>query len=186
MPDSPSLAGKFLLALPGMGDPRFDHAVIALLVHDGEGALGIGLGRERPGLGLHELLEDLDIEPGEAPDCAILDGGPVEPQRGFVLHTPDWDGPDTILAGDLCALSASLEVLRAIAAGTGPSRFLVGLGYAGWGGGQLEGELGRHGWQVLDGGAAILYDTPSEHRWAGCWRGLGIDPAVLTGQTGRA
>jgi putative transcriptional regulator len=186
MPDSTSLPGQFLLAMPGMGDPRFHRAIIAMMVHDDGGSLGIGLGKLREGLGLHALLEDLDIEPGLAPDCPVLDGGPVEPQRGFVLHTPDWDGPDTIQAGGLCALSASLEVLRAIAAGRGPSRFLIALGYAGWSGGQLDGELHRHGWQVVDGRAAILFDTAPANRWTACWRNLGIDPALLAGQTGRA
>ena len=186
MIDSASLAGQFLLAMPGMGDPRFHRAVIAMMVHDSDGALGIGLGRVRPGLGLHALLEDLEIEPGQAPDCAVLDGGPVEPQRGFVLHNPDWDGPDTILAGELCALSASLEVLRAIAEGRGPSRFLVALGYAGWGEGQLVAELQCHGWQVVDGRPTILFDTAPEDRWAASWQSSGIDPALLAGQTGRA
>ncbi len=186
MIDSASLAGQFLLAMPGMGDPRFHRAVIAMMVHDGDGALGIGLGRVRPGLGLHELLEDLEIDPGQAPDFPVLDGGPVEPQRGFVLHSPDWDGPDTIMAGELCALSASLEVLRAIAAGRGPSRFVVALGYAGWGGGQLDDELLSHGWQVAGGKSAIVFDTAPEDRWAACWQSLGIDPALLAGQTGRA
>ncbi len=186
MSDSTDLAGRFLLAMPGMGDPRFRRAVIAMMVHDSEGSLGIGLGKLRDGLGLHALLEDLDIDPGVAPDCEVLDGGPVEPQRGFVLHSPDWDGPDTIMAGELCALSASLEVLRAIAEGRGPSRFLIALGYAGWSGGQLDDELHRHGWQVLDGAEAILFDTPPEQRWTACWRSLGIDPALLAGETGRA
>lgn len=186
MTESDSLAGKFLLALPGMGDPRFRRAAIAMMVHSDEGALGIGLGVVRQGLGLHALLEDLGIDPGQAPDCAVLDGGPVEPQRGFVLHTPDWEGSDTIRAGDLCALSASLEVLRAIAAGTGPQRFLVALGYAGWGGGQLEGELHHHGWQVIEGDPSVLFDTAPEVRWETCWRNLGIDPALLAGETGRA
>ena len=186
MIDSASLAGQFLLAMPGMGDPRFHRAVIAMMVHDGDGALGIGLGRVRPGLGLHELLDDLEIDPGQAPDCAVLDGGPVEPQRGFVVHSPDWDGPDTIMAGELCALSASLEVLRAIAEGRGPSRFLVALGYAGWAGGQLDDELLGHGWQVVDGKPEIVFDTAPDDRWTACWQTLGIDPALLAGQTGRA
>lgn len=186
MPDSASLAGKFLLAMPGMGDRRFRRAVIAMMVHDGGGALGLGLGQLREGLGLHALLEDLEIEPGAAPDCAVLDGGPVEPQRGFVLHTPDWQGEGTILAGTLCAMTASLEVLRAIAAGTGPSRFLIALGYAGWSGGQLEGELQRHGWQVVDGREEILFDRPPEDRWNACWRASGVDPAHLSRETGRA
>lgn len=185
MPESASLAGQFLLALPGMGDPRFHRAMIAMLVHDQDGALGIALGQERD-LTLHELLEDLDIDPGVAPDCAVLDGGPVKPQRGFVLHSPEWQGPGTILAGELCALSGSLEVLRAIAAGRGPQRFLVALGYAGWSGGQLEGELRQHGWQVLGGSETILYDTPADLRWTRCWQSLGIDPALLAGETGRA
>ncbi len=186
MPESPSLAGQFLLAMPGMGDPRFRRAMIAMMVHDADGALGIGLGKLREGLGLHALLEDLEIDPGMAPDVSILEGGPVEPQRGFVIHTPDWDGPDTILAGELCALSASLDVLRAIAAGEGPSRYLVALGYAGWGAGQLDDELQRHGWQVLDGRTEILYETAPDLRWNACWTGLGIDPGHLSRQTGRA
>jgi putative transcriptional regulator len=186
MTESAPLAGQFLLAMPGMGDPRFRRAVIALMAHDSEGALGIGLGKLRDGLGLHALLEDLEIDPGVAPDIPVHDGGPVEPQRGFVVHTPDWDGPDTILAGELCALSASLDVLRAIAAGAGPSRYLVALGYAGWGAGQLDDELHQHGWQMLDGHASILYDTAPELRWNACWNGLGIDPAHLSRQTGRA
>jgi putative transcriptional regulator len=184
--ESSTLTGKLLLAMPGMGDPRFRRAVIAMMVHDSDGALGIGLAKLREGLGLHALLEDLDIDPGVAPDAPVLDGGPVEPQRGFVIHTPDWDGPDTILAGDLCALSASREVLRAIAEGRGPSRWLVALGYAGWSGGQLDGEMTRHGWQTIDGRAAILYDTAPEDRWKACWRGVGVDPALLSRETGRA
>lgn len=186
MPDSSFLAGRFLLALPGMGDPRFRRSVIAMMIHDQEGALGIGLGSLRDGLGLHALLEDLDIDPGEAPDCAILDGGPVEQQRGFVLHSPEWHGNGTILAGGLCAMTASLEILHAIAEGRGPRRFLVALGYAGWTGGQLEGELQHHGWEVLDGSEKILFDTKPEQRWTASWRSKGIDPTLLSGETGRA
>lgn len=186
MPDNSSLAGRFLLALPGMGDPRFRRSVIAMMIHDQDGALGIGLGGLRTGLGLHALLEDLDIDPGKAPDCDILDGGPVEQQRGFVLHSPEWQGNGTILAGDLCAMTASLEILHAIAEGRGPRRFLVALGYAGWTSGQLEGELQHHGWEVLDGLESILFGTSPEQRWTACWRSKGIDPALLSGETGRA
>jgi putative transcriptional regulator len=186
MSESPTLAGKFLLAMPGMGDPRFDHAVIALMIHDGEGALGIGLGRVRDDLGLHDLLEDLEIDPGATPDLPVLDGGPVERQRGFVLHTPDWHAPGTVVADGLCAMSGSLEVLRAIAAGKGPSRYLVALGYAGWGAGQLDDEMRRHGWGAVDGDAAVLWDYPAEDRWRASWQSAGIDPALLSSQTGRA
>lgn len=180
------LAGRLLLAMPGMGDPRFDHAVIALCVHDAEGALGIGVGRIKHGLRLHELLEDIGIAPGMAPDCVIHDGGPVEPQRGFVLHSPDWDGPGTILAGPLGALSASLDVLKAIAAGDGPERWIVALGYAGWGAGQLDGEMQRHGWYAAAGRPDIVFDTPVTARWKAAWLAEGVDPALLSSTTGHA
>lgn len=180
------LAGRLLLAMPGMGDPRFERAVIALCVHDEQGALGIGLGTLRAGLGLHELLEDLDIDPGEAPDCPVHDGGPVEQQRGFVLHSPDWQGPGTLLCPPLGALSASLEVLHAIAAGTGPRHWLVALGYAGWGEGQLDGEMRRHGWYAAEGRSEIVFGVPAAERWKAAWKAEGIDPALLASETGRA
>lgn len=186
MTESAYLTGRLLLAMPGMGDPRFAHAAVAIYVHDAHGALGICVGRINPRLRLHELLEDVGIEPGVAPDCPVLDGGPVEPQRGFVLHSPDWQGPGTIEAEPLGCLSASIEVLRAIAAGEGPKRWLVALGYAGWGAGQLDGEMRRHGWYAAEGRAEVLFDTPPEARWHAAWHAEGIDPAHLAGQTGRA
>jgi putative transcriptional regulator len=186
MTDSSYLAGRLLLAMPGMGDPRFDHAVIAMFVHDAYGALGIGLGEERKGLGFHALLRNLEIAPGKAPDAPVLNGGPVEPQRGFVIHTPDWDGPGTVLAEPLGAMSASLDVLKAIAAGEGPSQWLFALGYAGWGEGQLDGEMRRHGWYAAGGNPGILFDTPAPQRWKATWAAEGIDPALLASQTGRA
>ena len=184
--ESTYLAGRMLLALPGMGDPRFNHAVIAMISHDAGGAQGIGIGDLRRGISLHPMLEELGIDPGIAPDCPVHAGGPVEPQRGFVLHTPGWQDAGTISAAPLCAMSASVEVLRAIAAGEGPSRFLIALGYAGWGPGQLDGEMRRHGWQVVDGSDARLRDVPAADRWTASWRSAGIDPALLSSETGRA
>ena len=180
------LTGRLLLALPGMPDPRFAHAVIALCMHDAQGALGIGVGQLIPGVGLHQLLNDLDIGAAQAPDVPVHLGGPVEPHRGFVLHTADWSGPGTVAAGPFGALSASTDVLQAIAAGTGPSRWLVALGYAGWGAGQLDGEMRRHGWHAATGRADILFDHPAEQRWTAAWKAEGIDPALLAGTTGRA
>ena len=145
------LSGQFLLAMPGIGDPRFEKAVIAMCVHDEEGALGIGLGRIAPRIGFHDLLRQLDIEPGAAPNVAIHQGGPVEPQRGFILHSADWDGPDSVDVGGRWVLSATLDILKAIAAGEGPSRWVAALGYAGWQGGQLDQEMRRHGWFVTPG-----------------------------------
>ncbi len=184
--DGASLAGRLLLALPGMPDPRFARAVIALCVHDGAGALGIGVGEELPGITLHALLADLDIAPGVAPDCALLAGGPVEPHRGFVLHSPDWAGEGTLAACTAWSLSASREVLAAIAGGTGPARWLVALGYAGWDAGQLDGEMQRHGWHAAAAHGDLIFAQDAKARWHAAWQAEGIDPALLAPVTGRA
>ncbi|ODU80117.1 YqgE/AlgH family protein [Novosphingobium sp. SCN 63-17] len=186
MPEAQYLAGRILLAMPGMGDPRFDHAVIAMCVHDEHGAMGIGIGQPRDGVTLHGLLEDVGIDPGVAPDGPVLHGGPVEPSRGFVLHSRDWGGAGTIDVHPLCGLSASLDILRAISEGRGPRHWLIALGYAGWAPGQLEGEMRRHGWFAADGSSDILFDTPVGARWAATWRIHGIDPALLASETGSA
>ena len=180
------LSGRLLLAMPGMGDERFDHAVIAMCVHDEHGALGIGIGSPREGVTLHGLLNDIGIDPGVAPDVPIMHGGPVETGRGFVLHSLDWGGTASVAVAPMCALSASMDVLRAIAEGRGPSQWLVALGYAGWGAVQLEGEMRGHGWYAAQGRREILFDTPVAARWAATWRAEGIDPSHLVSQTGRA
>lgn len=186
MTDAQYLSGRLLLAMPGMGDTRFDHAVIAMCVHDDHGALGIGLGHVREGISFHGLLKDVGIDPGAAPDVPILAGGPVETARGFVLHSDDWGGDGTVQVAGLCALSASLDVLRAIAEGRGPSQWLIALGYAGWSAGQIEGEMRQHGWHAVEGRRQILFDTPVEQRWTAAWRAEGIDPSHLVAATGRA
>jgi putative transcriptional regulator len=186
MTDAQYLTGRLLLAMPGMGDPRFAKAAIAMYMHDENGAFGVGIGHLRSGVGLHELLGDLEIDPGLAPDCPVHDGGPVEPGRGFVLHSSDWQGEGTITVAALGSLSASLDVLRAIADGTGPKHWLIALGYAGWGAGQLDNEMRHHGWYAATGRSEILFERPAEKRWAATWRAEGIDPALLASQTGRA
>lgn len=184
------LTGQFLLAMPGIGDPRFDHAVIAMCAHDAEGALGIGVGTAIEGLGLHAVLEQLEIDPGVAPDATVHFGGPVEPRRGFVLHTLDWAGQDTIevagAASALWGLSGTIDVLKAIAEGRGPSRWLVALGYAGWSEGQLDGEMTRHGWFNVEATPDLLYDVPADARWEAGFAIAGIDPRLLASQAGRA
>lgn len=180
------LSGQFLLAMPGIGDARFEKAVVALCVHDEAGALGIGLGRVVPRLGFHDLLAQLEIEPGAAPNAPIHVGGPVEPQRGFLLHSLDWGGSDTVQVGERWALSATLDILKAIAGGKGPSRWVAALGYAGWGPGQLDEEMRRHGWFVTPGDEALLYDTHVDERWSVAFRSAGIDPRLLTSESGTA
>jgi len=184
------LSGKLLLAMPGIGDPRFDRAVIAMAVHDEHGAVGIGIGQLRAGLRFRQLLKTLDVDPGEAPDCPVHHGGPVEPGRGFVLHSEDWGGQDTIQVvgpgGPLYAMTGTIDVLKAIAEGRGPSRWLIALGYAGWGAGQLDEEMTRHGWFAAGGSPALLFDTPTAERWDSAFRTEGIDPRLLVGETGAA
>jgi putative transcriptional regulator len=180
------LTGQFLLAMPGIGDPRFDHAVIAMCAHDVEGALGIGIGDTIEGLTLHDLLQQFEIEPGVAPDSPVHFGGPVEPRRGFVLHSTDWGGQDTIDVDGRWALSGTVDVLRAIADGTGPTKYLVALGYAGWGEGQLDGEMARHGWFNTAGTPDLMYEVDAEDRWAVAFAGAGIDPRLLATSAGTA
>jgi len=185
--ESPAyLSGQYLLAMPGIGDPRFAKAVIAMCAHDDRGALGIGIGHIVPQISLHELLGQLDIEAGKAPDVPVHYGGPVEPQRGFVLHSQDWGGEDSVLVGKRWTLTSTLDVLRAIAEGRGPSRFVVSLGYAGWGEGQLDEEMTRHGWFVTPGSDSLLFETQADARWVRGFADAGIDARLLTPITGNA
>jgi len=186
MSDAQYLSGRFLLAMPGMFDPRFDHSVSVMCVHDEHGAMGIGIGHLRQNVHFHEVLLELGIDPGVAPDCPVHHGGPVEPSRGFILHSTDWGGAETIEVQPLCALSASMDILRAITEGRGPSHWLFALGYAGWGPGQLENEMRHHGWYAAAGRQEILFETPAEQRWTAAWKAEGVDPALLSPMTGQA
>ncbi len=180
------LSGQFLLAMPGMSDPRFARAVIAMCSHDASGAVGIGVGATIDGLGLHDLFEQLEIAPGEAPNAPVHFGGPVEPRRGFVVHSRDWAGQGTVDVAGRWALSSTIDVLRAIAAATGPSQWVVALGYAGWAEGQLEGELARPGWFNVGGNADLLFETEADDRWTQAFAAAGVDPRLLVAQTGTA
>ncbi len=186
MSEAEYLSGRLLLAMPGMFDPRFARAVIAMFVHDSNGALGIGVGQVHETLRFRAILAEAGIDPGAAPDARVHIGGPVEPQRGFVVHTPDWNGQGTIVTAPLGALSFATDVLRAIAEGRGPARWLFALGYAGWGEGQLEGEMRHHGWYAATGRAEVLFETAADKRWTAAWQADGIDPALLASETGRA
>jgi len=188
------LTGQFLLAMPGIGDPRFERSVIAMCAHDANGAMGIGIGAAIDGLGLHDLLRQVELDPGDSPDAPVHFGGPVEVRRGFVLHSLDWSGQDTITVagaagGDVAerwAMTGTVDVLRAISQGKGPARFVVALGYAGWAAGQLDEELTRSGWFHAPGTTELLFDTAAGARWERGFASAGIDPRLLVGQAGRA
>ncbi len=191
MVEQPSyLSGKLLLAMPGMSDPRFERAVIAMCIHDENGAIGVGVGHKRAGITFRGLLRQLDIDPGGVPDCAVHHGGPVEPGRGFVLHSTDWGGQDSVQVNGeknaIFAMTGTIDILKAIAEGKGPSRWIVALGYAGWQEGQLEEEMTRHGWFAGRTEPDILFETPTDERWAAAFKAEGIDPRLLTSETGAA
>ena len=183
--DSAWFTGKLLLALPAIGDPRFDHAIIAMVSHDEDGAMGIAIGAAGD-FTVSEILDQANLPGVISPDPFVMIGGPVDQQRGFVLHSRDWGGQGTIDVAGKFAVSASLDVLRAIAEGRGPTRWLLAMGYAGWGAGQLEAELAADAWHVTDAEDSILFDLAPESRWAATMARDGIDPARIAVQGGRA
>ena len=189
--DADFLSGRLLIAMPGIGDPRFERAVVFLCAHDAEHEIGIAVNRPVDGLNLTSLFERIGVDPPlrRLADEAVLMGGPVERERGFVLHTDG--GGDPSDAGqalpDGLVLSASTDILRAIANGTGPRQFLLALGYAGWGPGQLEGEIAQNAWLTCASSRALVFDAdPGEHQWQDALKSMGIDPVSLSSVAGRA
>jgi putative transcriptional regulator len=195
MTDANYLDGQMLIAMPGIGDPRFDRTVIFLCVHSPDGAMGLVVNKAAEQLTFPELLQRLDLVPqGERiklpPQVHAMKvqiGGPVETGRGFVLHTSDYHAADSTLPIDEgLGLTATLDVLRAIAAGKGPRQALLALGYAGWGPGQLEQEIQHNGWLNCETDEALLFDANLEAKYELALRKLGIDPSMLTSYSGHA
>jgi len=181
-----SLAGRLLLALPDMPDPRFHRSVILLCIHDESCTMGIALGDPLESIRLRALLGSFDIGAQDVADDVVLAGGPVEARRGFVLHSADWSTADSHMIGPDLALTGSLDVLNAIAGGSGPRDYLVALGYAGWGAGQLERELAAPGWYLGSADPRRLFALDPQDRWAGAFAMEGIDPAMLASSSGHA
>ncbi|QXQ05489.1 YqgE/AlgH family protein [Sphingosinicellaceae bacterium] len=180
------LVGQLLLSMPGIGDPRFERAVIAICVHDDDGAFGIVINNPLPALGVRELMTQLEVEPQATPEVAVRSGGPVEPGRGFVIHSLDWTGQSSIDVAGQFALTSTLDVLKAIADGTGPSRWVSALGYTGWDAGQLDEELTRHGWHSVPGDDKLIFGTPPEKCWPHAFAMAGINVGQLSASAGRA
>lgn len=195
MKKSSFLDGQMLIAMPGMSDPRFDRSVIFMCAHSDNGAMGIIVNKRAPMISFSELLERLDIMPQEnrikLPDdvqsMLVQFGGPVEPGRGFVLHTSDYFSADTSLPIDeRVALTATLDILRAIAGGQGPRRSLLALGYAGWAPGQLEDEIQRNGWLSCAADEDLLFGSDLDNKYLSALHKIGVDPAMLSSQAGHA
>ncbi|HVP83242.1 MAG TPA: YqgE/AlgH family protein [Rhizomicrobium sp.] len=182
------LEGKLLIALPGMPDPRFEKSVIFICAHSDEGAMGLIINKAVEGLSFREMMERLKINVSETtPDTPILFGGPVQTGRGFVLHSGEFESRDsTMPVTEEISLTATLDILRAIANGTGPEKSLFALGYAGWDSGQIEDEIRANGWVHCDADNAIIFDDALNDKWSRALKKLGIDMSGLSAHTGRA
>ena len=181
-------SGQLLIAMPGIGDPRFERALILICAHDDAHAMGLALNRPVEGLTVPDLLERLEIKSTiELPPDLVVIGGPVERERGFVLHTDDYKGDHSLAVTDGVGLTATREVLEAMASeGGAPRRSLLALGYAGWGAGQLEEEVKQNVWLTCEPDAELIFDHDYEAKWARALAKLGIDPKFLSAEAGRA
>ncbi|GJD88813.1 MULTISPECIES: YqgE/AlgH family protein [Methylobacterium] len=189
------LDGQFLVAMPGMSDERFARSVIYVCAHSADGAMGIIVNKPVTDLSMPDLLLQLDVAQeadairlrervGHMP---VLMGGPVEGRRGFVLHTDDFHiDQSTLIIDEGICLTATVEILRAIASGAGPASAVLALGYAGWQAGQLESEIMANGWLNCPADPTLIFNTDLDAKYERALRGIGIDPAMLSGSVGRA
>lgn len=190
----PSLNGKFLIAMPGIGDNRFERTVIYICAHSADGAMGFIINRVMDSPTIPDFLEQLKIieddERGEAAEniqqSNMHTGGPIEPGRGFVLHTNEFDSTATVTVRGKVCLTATLEILRAIATGRGPEKAIIALGYSGWAAGQLEAEISENGWLTVDADEAILFDCDLERRYSSSLALLGVEESLLSAKAGHA
>jgi putative transcriptional regulator len=183
----PYLAGQLLIAMPGMRDERFAHTVIYMCAHTEEGAMGLVLNQVLDSLSFSELLSQLGIE-DEIPETEIPVhfGGPVEAGRGFVLHTTDFKQDATLEVDGEIALTATVDILKAMSRGYGPRRSLLALGYAGWGPGQLDQEIRANGWLQAPADSQIIFDLEIDTKWDRSIGKLGVDPRMLSDEAGHA
>jgi putative transcriptional regulator len=186
--DQGFFAGQLLIAMPGISDPRFERALILICAHDDEHAMGLAVNRPVEGLSVPNLLERLDIKSEiKAPPELVLMGGPVERERGFVLHTADYHSEHSIELGNGYTLTATRDILEAMAQASGhPRRALLALGYAGWGAGQLEEEIKQNVWLTCDADDDLLFGDDHEHKWSMALAKMGVGAEVLSPETGRA
>lgn len=181
------LAGQLLIAMPQLRDPRFSRTVVYLCAHTAEGAMGLVVNRSFDGLTFPQLLEQLEIP--STPSCEeirIHFGGPVEGGRGFVLHSTDYMHETSMRVDGTVALTATVDVLKAISTGQGPKSSLLALGYAGWGAGQLDAEIRDNSWLNVPADPDLLFSGDLEHKWEQAIHKLGIDFAALSGDVGHA
>jgi putative transcriptional regulator len=179
---SDTLQGKLLVAMPGIGDPRFEGSVIMMCQHDAEHAMGVIINKPRDEMTLSDVLDHLGLaaEDEEIAGRLVLDGGPVRQDRGFVLHSEDFaagDATQDVAPG--IRLTATRDILVAVAGDQAPERFVLALGCAGWSAGQLESELKQNAWLIVDADNAIVFGERHEQKWTAAIKALGFDPSQL-------
>ncbi|MDH5300888.1 MAG: YqgE/AlgH family protein [Gammaproteobacteria bacterium] len=185
MTDTVNLTNHFLIAMPSLDDPNFYHSVTYICEHSEQGALGLVINRQTD-ISLGEVLSQMDLEWPEQSlaDQIVLLGGPIEQERGFILHSPAGDWDSSIRITDDLALTTSLDILEAISEGYRPDRLLITLGYAGWTAGQLEQEMVANAWLTGPADPKILFDLPIEQRWEAAARSVGVDLSRLSSDAG--
>jgi putative transcriptional regulator len=182
------LDGQLLIAMPGMGDPRFERSVIFVCAHSAEGAMGLIVNKPAQELRFANLLKQLEIEAtADVASIRVHFGGPVEHGRGFVLHSAEYDSDGASMKVDpKFAMTATLDVLQDMARGAGPAQALLALGYSGWGPGQLEGEIQANGWLTAAADPDLVFGTSDPDKWEAALRSISIDPRLLSAGGGRA
>jgi len=186
-PSESSLTGQVLIAMPSLDDPEFSHSVIYLCAHGEEGAMGLIVNKPLPSPSFKQIVRQLNVSEGDpARVIALCKGGPVETARGFVLHSTDWTGDDSLKVDETVALTASLDVLKAIASGGGPAQGMLALGYANWGPGQLDREMKENSWLNTAADADLLYGEDHDGKWLRAMSKLNISPWQLSSLSGTA
>ncbi|HKJ72517.1 MAG TPA: YqgE/AlgH family protein [Alphaproteobacteria bacterium] len=181
------LDGQLLLATPSIGDDRFARTVIYMCAHDKDHALGLVINRRLNSLTFRQLLGQLDIDVGKpARDVVVHSGGPVEEGRGFVLHSADYVQESTLIISETVALTATVDILKAIAVGEGPTHSLLAIGCAGWGPGQLEQEIQMNGWLHTEADDELIFHTELSQKWSRAMSKIGVDVSMLSSDVGHA
>ena len=182
------LAGRLIIAMPNIGDPRFERSVIYLFAHEGSGAMGLIVNRITDDVSFPELLSQLKLDiTDHIDDTPVRFGGPVEMERGFVLHSADYHRDEaTLKVDDDISMTATIDILHAMAAGKGPRKALFALGYAGWGPGQLEREILQNGWLHCEADPELVFDTADDNKWTRALAKIGVDPSLLSTAAGSA
>jgi putative transcriptional regulator len=182
------LAGKMLIAMPGMGDLRFEQSVVFLCAHSDEGAMGLIINKPAKDVVLGDVLGQLDIDVAQkVKDARVHIGGPVETARGFVLHSRDFQSAlQTLNVDDDFAMTGTLDVLEAMGKDAGPMRSQLMLGYAGWGAGQLENEIRQNGWLMCEASTELVFETDDDAKWSQALDSIGVNPLTLSAAAGRA